>query len=189
MRGSLIYVMGPSGAGKDALIEIAKVTFAGLDGIEFIKRRITRGPNSGGEDFAPISQAAFDYLEANNRFFFSWRSHGLSYGCDRQVERFLAKGLVVVVNGSRAYLPKAAALSPGLKPVLITARPEILAARLKARGRESAFEQSERLNQPGYDFEGWPNIQIIDNSGELGAAAERFCSYLNEELEKAVYSN
>jgi len=188
MRGSLIYVMGPSGVGKDTLLEIAKVKFAGIIGIEFVKRYITRQVDLGGEDFTPVSQASFDYLEANNCFFFSWRSHGLSYGCDRQIAKHLAKGQIVVINGSRVYLQKAMALVPSLKPVLITAKSEILAARLKNRGRESVDEQSERLSQSDYEFKRLPNIYIIDNSGELGIAAGLFCAYLGKELENTISS-
>ncbi len=145
MAGSLIYVMGPSGAGKDSLLEIAKKRFAGNQGFAFAKRYVTREAASGGEDFTAISQEDFDRLEADDFFLFSWRGHGLSYGCDRTVERRLAEGKLVVLNGSRAYLKEALTIMPGLKPLLITARNEILAARLKKRGRETAGEQAERL--------------------------------------------
>ena len=182
MGGSLIYLMGPSGAGKDTLLEIAKVRFAGLWGIKFARRYITRPANAGGEDFTSISQPAFDYLDAKGYFFFSWRSHGLSYGVDRQTGQFLKSGFMVVVNGSRAYLPRALELCPKLKPVLVTAEAGVLAARLKNRGRESFDELTERLRQPDYDCHRVKNIHIIDNSEELEIAADKFCSFLSDEM-------
>lgn len=182
MRGSLIYIMGPSGSGKDTLIEISKARLADRREVTFTRRYITRDPNSGGEDFIPLSRDSFDYLESTGHFLFSWRSHGLSYGIARQIEEYLADGQMVIVNGSRAYLARAMKSCPDLKPVLITAEPEILAARLRSRGRESAEDQSRRLNQPDYEFKNIPNLHTIDNSGELETAAGRFCSYLREEL-------
>jgi ribose 1,5-bisphosphokinase len=181
MKGSLIYVMGPSGAGKDSLLEIAKTRFAGNPDIEFTKRYVTREAALGGEDFIAVSQADFDRLEAEDFFLFTWQSHGLSYGCDRMIERRLAEGKLVLLNGSRAYLPRAMELLPSLTPLIISARPEILAARLKGRGRETATEQAERLNQPDYSF---LNIRSIDNSGPLENAAEEFLAFLNGELTK-----
>lgn len=184
MAGSLVYMMGPSGAGKDTLIEIAKVRLAGTGGVMFAKRDVTRQASSGGEDFRSISQSAFDFLESNGHFLFSWRAHGLSYGVDRQIEQSLKDGLVVVVNGSRAYLPRAIELYPSLKPVLITVEAKVLATRLKSRGRESPGEQVERLSQPDYEYKFVRNLYIIDNSGELEIAADRFCSFLSGVLDK-----
>lgn len=184
MSGSLIYMIGPSGVGKDTLIEIAKVRFAGFGGIKFARRFITRPLGAGGEDFTSISRPAFDYLDAKGAFLFSWLSHGLAYGVDRQAERYLQDGFMVIVNGSRAYLPKAMELYPSLKPLLITAGNEALATRLKKRGRESIEEQAERLHQPDYDYKWIKNLHTIDNSGELSHAADRFCSFLNEEWTK-----
>jgi ribose 1,5-bisphosphokinase len=186
MDGSLIYMMGPSGAGKDTLLEIAKVSFVGLGAIKFAKRYITRSADVRGEDFSQISQPAFDYLDSKGHFFFSWRSHGFSYGIGRRVERFLQDSFMVVVNGSRAYLPKAIELCPSLTPVLITARAEVLAARLKKRGRESFEEQAERLHQPDYEYKLVRNLYTIDNSRELEIAADLFCSFLKNEWAKIV---
>ncbi|MDR0355354.1 MAG: phosphonate metabolism protein/1,5-bisphosphokinase (PRPP-forming) PhnN [Deltaproteobacteria bacterium] len=182
MRGSLIYVMGPSGAGKDALIEIAKVKLADRSEVTFPRRYVTRSAGLGSENDIFLSRSAFDYLEAGGHFLFSWRSHRLAYGLDRQIEQDLADGRLTVVNGSRAYLPRALELCPTLKPILITARTETLAARLQSRGRETAEERAERLRQPTYDFKAIKNLRRLDNSGELKAAAYRFCAYLYEEL-------
>ena len=179
-------VMGSSGAGKDTMMEIAGKRLAGFGGIKLARRYITRPTDAGGENFTSISPEAFNCLEAKGHFLFSWRSHGLSYGIDRQAERFFKNGFTVVINGSRAYLPKALKLCPTLKPVLITAESEILAARLKNRGRESLAEQAERLSQPDYDYQGVRNLHIIDNSGELEIAAEKFCTFLSEELKSAM---
>lgn len=181
MDGSLIYVMGPSGAGKDSLLDIAKKHFAGNSDIVFTKRYVTREAGLGGEDYIALSPEEFQRLERENFFLFTWRSHGLFYGCDHTIEERMAEGKLVLVNGSRAYLNQALRRVPGLISLEITARPEVLAARLKSRGRETAAEQSERLKQAAYVF---GQIKSIDNSGPLEKAAEEFLAFLEGHLEK-----
>lgn len=181
-RGTLIYVMGPSGVGKDTLIDIAKVKFDQTRNIKFVKRYITRSAQSGGEDFRPINQAAFDQLESEGGFAFSWRSHGLAYGVGREIDSWLNDGQLVVVNGSRGYLPEALKKYPDLTPVLVTATPQVLAERLKARGRESAQMVKERLKQPEFQLEKQANLFIIDNSGPLAKASGLFTYFLVQEL-------
>ncbi len=181
MKGSLIYVMGPSGAGKDSLIGIAKKSFESNPDITFVRRCITRDAALGGEDFTAVGEEKFEALEADNYFLFTWRSHGLSYGCPKMIEWQLAAGKVVVLNGSRAYLKKAKEIIPDLTPLLITATPEVLAARLKDRARETAAEQTERLTQPVYEAE---NIHTLDNSGPLEIAAGQFVAFLDSAVKR-----
>ena len=185
MAGSLIYVMGASGVGKDSLIEAAKFKFKDSAKIKFARRYITRQDTSGGEDNRFINPTLFDYLENSGEFIFSWRSHGLSYGLSFEIEKWLNDDLVVVVNGSRAYLPAALKIRPDLKPVLITAKPEIITERLNGRGREDQSEIDERLKQPEYKFTRIKNLLKIDNSGELNKAAAIFCAALQGEIDNS----
>jgi len=49
MDGKLIYLMGPSGSGKDSLIEAAREPLRAM-GCEVMRRVITRSAESVGED-------------------------------------------------------------------------------------------------------------------------------------------
>ena len=55
----------------------------------------------------------------------------------------------MIANVSRAALPDARRIFRGLRVLALTARPEVLAARLAARGRETAEDIAERLARAG----------------------------------------
>ena len=54
---------------------------------------------------------------------------------------------------SRAVLAKAVAHLPGLTVLLVTAPPQVLAARLAGRARETAADQARRLDRAGFALE------------------------------------
>ena len=59
MDGRLIYLMGPSGSGKDSLIEAAREPLRTL-GCEVIRRVITRSAESVGEDAIGVTPQEFE---------------------------------------------------------------------------------------------------------------------------------
>ncbi|MFZ2386760.1 MAG: hypothetical protein WAW69_03040, partial [Polaromonas sp.] len=84
----------------------------------------------------------------------------------------MAKGITVVVNGSREYLETAAQRYPELVPVWVEVSPEVLRARLQARGREGAEEIEKRLARaPKNQFLGRRG-ELIRNDGELHVAGD-----------------
>ncbi len=142
MAGKLITVVGPSGVGKDTLIEGAR---AARSDLRLVRRVITRPASAGSEDFDGISEAAFKKrLEAGD-FAIHWAAHGLFYGIPAQIDDWLAEGATVLFNGSRAALGAAQARYPDMGVLLVTAPIEILAERLAARGRETAAEIAARI--------------------------------------------
>ena len=73
-------VVGPSGAGKDTLIEGALAAWPGL---RLARRVITRPSDAGGEDFAGVTPAAFARMQQAGLFALDWQAHGLSYAIPR----------------------------------------------------------------------------------------------------------
>ena len=59
MNGRLIYVMGPSGAGKDSLLDALRQRLCGLP-VAFPRRYITRAASAGGEHHIPVSPEQLD---------------------------------------------------------------------------------------------------------------------------------
>ncbi len=141
MRGRLILVVGPSGAGKDTLLNFARVELAQHADIIFARRVITR-PADVTEDHEPVSEAEF----AMQDFALSWQAHGLSYGIRKEIESHLAAGKHVVANVSRGIIAQAREAYRCFV-VEISASPEILAARLAQRGRETAEDIAARLRR------------------------------------------
>jgi len=144
MRGRLIYLMGPSGSGKDSLLEAARERLAARDCV-IARRVITRSAESVGEDAIGVSPAEFDAQETAGAFALSWRANGLAYGIPRQIDDCLVAGQDVLVNGSRAYLPEARQRYPELLAILLQVDEAALRQRLLARGRESAEQIEARL--------------------------------------------
>ncbi|MEM6356319.1 MAG: phosphonate metabolism protein/1,5-bisphosphokinase (PRPP-forming) PhnN [Pseudomonadota bacterium] len=139
-HGRLILVVGPSGAGKDTLLDHARATLEGHPGIRFVRRAITRPAEAGGEAHEALSEAAFKARAEDGAFFAHWWAHGLGYGLPAEIADWLAAGETVVANGSRAAAPGIAARCPTMEMVVIDASPDVIAERLAARGRESAKE-------------------------------------------------
>ncbi len=73
--GSLILVVGPSGAGKDTLLGLAKAACADDPNIVFPRRVITRAA-SVSEDNEEVSRDAFRQALARNEYAVHWEAHG-----------------------------------------------------------------------------------------------------------------
>lgn len=172
---TLFYIIGPSGAGKDSLIDRCRAALPPATPLVFAHRYITRPVDAGGENHIALTTAEFATRQAHGAFCLHWDGNGLHYGIGTEVRSWLANGLSVVVNGSRGHLDQAAALFPDLRPVLITVTPEVLRGRLENRGRETADEIERRLARAAAFSVDHPRLIRIDNSGPLdqGAAALR----------------
>lgn len=146
-RGRLLYVVGPSGAGKDSVLAWVRENLPGRAPIVFARRTITRAPDPQGEAHRSVTREQFEAEHAAGAFAMSWEANGHRYGIDREIRTWLAQGLTVVVNGSRAHLPQALESFPALQVVHVTAPADTLRARLSARGREPTHEIAGRLER------------------------------------------
>jgi ribose 1,5-bisphosphokinase len=176
--GRLIYVMGPSGAGKDSVIACAR-RMGDPSRLTVAHRYITRPPRLDAENHIALSEAEFTARRRAGWFALCWNSHGLGYGIGREIDLWLAGGVAVLVNGSRAYLAEAVARYPDLLPVLVTAAPEIRRSRLMARERESASEIAARLDRRIEAMPDHPELVTIDNSGALEKAGRALLALLS----------
>ncbi|AVD91648.1 MULTISPECIES: phosphonate metabolism protein/1,5-bisphosphokinase (PRPP-forming) PhnN [Pseudomonas] len=179
--GRLIFLVGPSGSGKDSLIDASREQLAAA-GVEIARRVITRSAEAKGEAAQGVTPEQFDTLRAQGAFAMHWRANGLDYGIPRQVDQWLAAGRAVLVNGSRAYLPEARQRYPDLLAVLVEVKPEVLRQRLLARGRESAEEVEQRLARSArLQAAADPSVHVLDNSSTLEAAVAAFVSLLRDQ--------
>src|SRR5437868_11270334 len=85
MPGRLIYLMGPSGAGKDSLIDASREPLRRL-GCDVVRRVITRSAESVGEDALSVSQAEFERLRRQGDFALYWCANGLEYAIPIQID-------------------------------------------------------------------------------------------------------
>ncbi len=146
-QGTFFLVVGPSGAGKDSLIDGARALLEPTGRYVFARRVVTRPAGSPGEDHEAATDEAFDAREAKGDFLITWGAHGLRYGLPAELKRQVEAGRNVIANGSRATIAALAARLPRFVVVEVTAPPEVLAARIAGRGRESGEAIEKRLSR------------------------------------------
>ncbi|MEA2729995.1 MAG: ribose 1,5-bisphosphokinase [Acetobacteraceae bacterium] len=169
----LVLVVGPSGAGKDTVLGMARQALTGDPRFRFVRRVITRPADAGGEDHEAVTEDAF----AGRAFALCWQAHGLRYGIPLDVVDDVARGIVVVANVSRGIIAEAAVRFP-VRVIEVTAPPEILVRRLTERGRETADDVAKRLARDvaiPHDV----SVDTIMNDRTPAEAADRFVAALN----------
>ena len=172
----LVLVVGPSGAGKDTLINAARAALATDPDFVFPRRVVTRPTVASLEDHESVSAEEFALRERHGAYALSWEAHGLRYGLPASLADDLEAGRVVVMNGSRTMTGAAVARFPGTRVILIEARPDVRAKRLAGRGRESAADIEARLRREV--AMPVPDAIRIDNSGALNEGVSRFVAAL-----------
>jgi ribose 1,5-bisphosphokinase len=172
----LVLVVGPSGAGKDTLINAAKASLASDPRFVFPRRVVTRQAVASLEDHDSVSPQEFALRAANGAYALSWEAHGLQYGLPAGIRDDIAAGRVVVMNGSRAMVETARQAFPGTVVILVEATRDIRAQRLAGRGRETVAEIGARLSRE-VDAH-IPNAIRVDNSGAVADGIARFLSAL-----------
>jgi len=145
MNRRLIYVMGPSGAGKDSVLDWLRANLPPGMQVHWARRTITRPASAGGEAHEAIDVQGFEHLSHQGAFALAWQANGLHYGIRHTELARLQQGHWVMVNGSRGHLPQALQSHPGLQVVHITADPATLVQRLTQRQRETPEEIQQRV--------------------------------------------
>src|SRR5215472_3709763 len=103
--GTLFFIVGASGVGKDTLVAEAMRLLQGTHRYMQVRRVITR-PAGNGEDHEPVSDAEFDARLSKGAFLHSWAAHGLRYGLPLLIVNDLRAGHNVIANGSCTAIPE-----------------------------------------------------------------------------------
>ncbi len=176
--GRLVLVVGPSGAGKDSLIRHARERLAADSAYVFPRRVVTRPP-SAAEENIKADETAFEAMAAAGGFAAAWAAHGLRYGIPAAIEADLDAGRSVICNVSRTVVQALRDRYPNVVVIEVTAPPEILAARLAARGRAADGDAGERLRRSSHLGSALADHTIL-NAGALEPACEAFVRALVE---------
>jgi phosphonate metabolism protein PhnN/1,5-bisphosphokinase (PRPP-forming) len=172
--GVLILVAGPSGAGKDTLIDAARCDPAFEARFVFARRIITRC-ESIGENHIAVSADAFEAMRERGAFLLHWKAHGLQYGLPAELLVDLNAGRCVIANVSRRVVEQARALWPQTEVIEVAVDPAVLRERLVARGREPPEEIEARVRRardPACTVP--PPVHIVDNSRGLEESIAHF---------------
>jgi ribose 1,5-bisphosphokinase len=179
-QGTLFYLIGPSGAGKDALLAYARDQLAGSSPVLFSHRYITRPSQAGGENHIALSPVEFDQRQQLGLFALSWQSHQYKYGIGVEIEIWMQLGAAVVVNGSREYLPQASQRYPHMQVIKLEVHSDTIRQRLQERGRETAEEIEARIahNQQLAPVE-HPHLHVLNNDTPLSETGAKLLALLN----------
>ncbi|KRE09557.1 thymidine phosphorylase [Bosea sp. Root381] len=177
--GILFIVVGPSGAGKDTLMDGARKALADSGRFAFARRLITRPADAGGEDHEAIGEVEFAALQAAGGLLASWNAHGLHYGLRASLRDELLRGRHIVANGSRGVLKALAGAVPRLIIINVTASPEVLARRLASRGRETPEDIAARLARRTPDLPDGIETLVVENNGAVEEGVEHFLAAID----------
>ena len=174
--GTLVCVVGPSGAGKDTLIQEARRHFGDKPRFVFPERLISRSSQIG-ERHRQLERTSAQ----RSQYLLSWEANGDLYAIASDAMAQLQAGRVVVVNVSRTAITDAHSAWPRLAVIHVIAPEDVLRARLLARGREDGDAVARRLARVAVlDVPEDIPLVTIDNGGNLAEAAAAFVGALEE---------
>ena len=128
-------LVGPSGSGKDTIIE---ALYKQLPNIKRVKRYVTREQQkAGGKESYNIDFDTFRKLERDRGFAFSLSAHRLKYGLPITIFDEINAGKSLIANISRSILNQLSNKFEYYEVILITASDKVLPERLEKRKRES----------------------------------------------------
>ena len=178
MAAKLIYVMGPSGAGKDSVIQYARGKLGAAYPVLFAHRYITRPLGEDIENYVALTRDEFAQRRNGGLFAFDWEAYGLGYGIGGEIRAWQNAGFNVVVDGSRDHFMRHASALRDAVPILITASPEALRTRLIGRRREDSAAIKRRLERAAAISVSDASLTVIDNSGPLQQAGNQLTTLL-----------
>ena len=186
MTGVFFAIVGASGVGKDTLIDGARAALKDDPRYVFARRAITRPADAGGEEHEAVSEDAFERRRAAGEFLVWWRAHGLSYGLPARLRDELAAGRHVVANGSREALAAMMAAIETLAVIEIVAPPEVVAQRLKSRGREEEAVIAARLKRQRAPFPIGLPVTAVCNDASAAVGIKRLLTALRVPTHASV---
>jgi ribose 1,5-bisphosphokinase len=174
--GRVVLIVGPSGAGKDAIIGLVRNRLAQDARFVFPSRIVTREPSSA-ERHETVSPQEFEALVRRGELALYWNAHGLRYGLSATMNAAVQRGWTVIFNASRRVV-SAANARYACAVVYIDAPIHLRAQRLAARSREHAEGIAARLERSAAGFDPGTADLIIDNSRSLAEASECLACWL-----------
>lgn len=177
-RGTLFLVVGPSGAGKDTLLDAARTHLTGDPRFVFPDRVITRPAESGGEAHRAVTDDEFRTLSSAGAFLLEWSAHNLLYGIPASAGHALDTGRHAVINVSRGVLDDARSRLQPVQIISIEVPTHVLRMRLTERGRETTEDIEHRIARAAAFKVIGPDVVTVQNDSTIDRALARFLNAL-----------
>jgi ribose 1,5-bisphosphokinase len=177
--GRLVLVVGPSGAGKDTLLSLARAACADDGNIVFPRRVITREA-SASEDNEEVSIGTFQEALTRGDYAMHWEAHGHCYALPRAIDDEIRAGRTIIANVSRTVIGAMRRAYAHVLVVSITAPPDVLAERIAMRARSSDGRVENRLRRTVEDAAAAPDVTIV-NTGSAEYHSRQFVRVIKGE--------
>jgi guanylate kinase len=183
MKGNLIIVSAPSGAGKTTLVAGAlRRDSRARPSISFTSRRLRAGEEQGVH-YHFISRAEFEAMIANGDFLEWAEVHGNLYGTSRRaVEEIRSSGSDVILTIDIQGAAQARKLFPDAVSVFVMPPSlDALARRLENRGTDTAQDRRLRLDSALYEMEQYVNFDYVVINDDLDRAIDELVAIITAE--------
>ena len=163
----IIYLMGPSGSGKDSII--SSIRQQSIKNLQVAHRYITRHWQAGGENHVALTETEYERRKTLGLFALAWSANQCQYAIGCEIDTWLNAEQNVLVNGSRAYFKEASARYGQIVcPVLVDVDAHKLEERLIKRGRETLAEITARIQRHRQHRQSVTgNFNIIENNHRI----------------------
>lgn len=168
----LILLVGPSGSGKDTLLRAVRRQFNGSCLVEFVRRYITRPPDSN-EDNYYVDRSCFKILKHNGFFVSDWQAHGNEYGIPRNAISGSNEYQRLLCSVSRDAIGDFENFHNDVTVLQVTASKDVLRRRLQGRGRENPEDIEKRLSRAEHPVHA-KDLIVFDNSTSLEQSQKNF---------------
>jgi phosphonate metabolism protein PhnN/1,5-bisphosphokinase (PRPP-forming) len=149
-NGKAFIVLGPSGSGKNTLINGA---CKNIDNLKAIKRYITRTKIDINEDYNPIDEKIFTQMKSENLFCTTWNANNCNYGIHKDAIDDLKDGKNILYDISSSIV------------IHINATSNLLSQRIFDRKRENEFEINSRIKRENYNLP--TSTKFVENNSSI----------------------
>ena len=192
--GVAFVVCGPSGAGKNSVIERVMDVLPGLSYSVSFTTRPRRSDEVDGRDYHFITDAEFKRLVEENEVVEHVTYLGHQYGTSRdQIKSVFAEGRDVIlnidVNGARALMERGLSDFSVVYVFLTPSSLQILGTRLRERGTETDQQIESRLSVAAEEMKSMPLFEYLVINDDLDTAVDELRSIVVAERCRLIPSN
>ena len=193
-RGMAFVVCGPSGAGKNSVIERVMEVLPDLSYSVSFTTRPRRSDEVDGRDYHFITDEQFKQLIEGGEVVEHVIYLGHQYGTSREQikEVFAARKDVILnidVNGARKLMERGLGEFSIVYVFLTPSSLEILGTRLRERGTETEGQIESRLSVAAQEMKSMPLFDYLVINDDLDTAVDELHSIVVAERSRIISSN
>ncbi len=166
--GTLYLVVGPTGSGKQALIDTALEVRGDLRRAPLI---IAPGRSDNRGVVGSIPADRFQHMRRQNAFILQWDADGIRYGLTHDAAKQLRDGQSLILAADAAMIPLAEREFKNVRTIYITARMDVLRRRLMAINFGTDRDIDMHLSQAGRVKPHGDEVIVVDTSDSIAEGA------------------